>query len=29
MERIIIKCAPMAARFVQQLLRGAIPWWPL
>lgn len=28
MEKIIIKCGPLAAEFVQQILRANIPWWP-
>lgn len=29
MEKVIIKCAPFAAKFAQQLIREALPWWPL
>lgn len=28
MEKLIIKCTPMAARLAQQIIRNAIPWWP-
>ena len=28
MEKLIIKCAPYAGKFVNQLIRGFFPGWP-
>jgi len=28
MEKIIIKCAPLAGKFIQHVIRTNVPWWP-
>ena len=28
MEKIIIKCAPLAGKFINQMIRSYFPGWP-
>jgi len=28
MEKIIIKCGPLAVKLIQQIIRANVPWWP-